>query len=207
MLEQPPVRVAMLSSMVGSCDTRRRSSPALSHGAFEIPTKTAAFRATMMVTPSPPPTPRAMRPSRRDSLATRLRSNSGLSLHVNTTALRRYTDYNPDGTPVKSEFAVEWGAIDAISGSPQDSTPGSRISVASMPLLSWRNDADGSASPSSVPDIFAQDVVQMVLKNPEASDLLLRFGESRNSAECMEFLIKVRLGCVSVQTFPISKSC
>ncbi|KLU87006.1 hypothetical protein MAPG_06012 [Magnaporthiopsis poae ATCC 64411] len=205
-LEESPARVPLLSPL-DDCDTRRRSSPALSHGAFEIPTtKTAAFRATMMVTPSPPPTPRAMRPPRRDSLARRLRSNSGLSLHVNTAALRRYTDYNPDGTPVKSEFAIEWGAIDSIFGSPTDGTPGSRTSVVSMPVMSWRNDADGSASPSSGPDILGMDVMQMVLKNPETSDRLLRFAQSRRSAECMEFLMKLKeyANCVNTVTYSMA---
>ncbi|KAL8369742.1 hypothetical protein RB595_000195 [Gaeumannomyces hyphopodioides] len=199
--EEPPARVATLSSM-GDFDTRRRSSPVMPHGAFEISAKATACRATMMATSSPSPTPRAVRPPRRDSLARRLRSNSGLSLHVNPAALRQYTDYGSDGTPVRSEFAVEWGAIDSVSGSPPGGTPGSRMSVASMPPLSWRNGVDGSASPSLRPDIFGKDVVPMVLKNPEASDRLLRFAETRKSAEGMEFLTKLKeyAHCVNTVT-------
>ncbi|KAL8362573.1 hypothetical protein RB601_008090 [Gaeumannomyces tritici] len=156
----------------------------------------------MMGTSSPPPTPRAVRPPTRDSLARRLRSNSGLSLHTNPAALRQYTDYGSDGTPVRSEFAVEWGAIDSVSGSPPGSTPGSRMSVASMPPLTGRNGADGSASPCPGPDIFGKEVMQMVLKNPEASDQLLQFAETRKSAEGMEFLMKLKeyAHCVNAVT-------
>ena len=137
---------------------------------------------------SPPPSPQAirersnMKPSMHlsvggSSFSHRLRSNSGLSLHMNEDALRQYTDYNADGTSRGPLFRpFDWQ---------KDGGSGTEVPRRDLVL----NERDEWSLP--IPDVFGTETFQMVLKDPSAASGLLQY--SRDSGYCvdMAYLSKV----------------
>jgi hypothetical protein len=157
---------------------RRQSSPILPSTVFS--NFNAPVSTSRPIIISPPPTPRSPKP-RAGKLSLRLRSNSGLSLHTNEDALRRYTDYNPDGSPRTPLFApVIWhpetaNGIDRLSAQHRRSTALTPQSPSALPI----------------PDLFGQDVFHMVLKNPTTAHRLWKFAQKQGCGESIEYLMKV----------------
>jgi phototropin len=133
---------------------------------------------------SPPPTPKSLRP-RPAMLSIRLRSNSGLNMHTNQSALRQYTDYNSDGSIRSPAFSPKMlsptgmGHIDSVS-------------VGKTPIAEFFSEIsrpDGSP----IANFFHPEVIQMALHNATTAQRLCRFAQTRNSGANMEFLLKVRI--------------
>ncbi|KAI8281902.1 hypothetical protein K4K56_011538 [Colletotrichum sp. SAR 10_98] len=126
---------------------------------------------------SPPATPRSVRPSK---MSLRLRSNSGLTLHTNEDAFRRYTDYNPDGSPRSPTFGPgTWTSLDSISTSLRRSF--------GPPVM--------EAEPTEtlpIPDFLGREVFQMILGNAQTSQRFFHFASSRGSGPDIEFLLRVQ---------------
>lgn len=99
----------------------------------------------------------------------RLRSNSGLALHTNSAALRRYIDYNQDGS---TRLPTTGEAHDEV-------------------LL--QSNGEGSTPPGAPdgPSLFSHETVLAVLRDPEARHRLWDFARSQNSEENLDFLEKV----------------
>ncbi|KAM9876229.1 hypothetical protein VDGE_00799 [Verticillium dahliae] len=143
---------------------------------------------------SPPPTPRSGS-GRPNELAMRLRSNSGLSLHTNEDALRRYTDYNSDGSPRSPTFGrVVWGSIDGVAIKNEPSKP-----AAGTPTL--LTTAGTSEQPLPIPDFWSNDTFQSALANPRICRRLLRFAQSRGCETDVEFLMRLQSYASSLEHF------
>ncbi|CAK7265066.1 hypothetical protein SEPCBS57363_001392 [Sporothrix epigloea] len=105
----------------------------------------------------------------------RLRSNSGLSLHTNSSALRRYTDYNADGStrlPPTDEHFNPDGQYGVELDDSQNSLPGIDGAPAAPKLLSW-------------------EMVEAVFNNPEARERLMEYTHMYGGTENLEFLQRV----------------
>ncbi|EFX05942.1 hypothetical protein CMQ_4011 [Grosmannia clavigera kw1407] len=110
----------------------------------------------------------------------RLRSNSGLALHTNSAALRRYIDYNQDGStrlPPTGEAqddallqSIGEGILNGSSRSKRDRIP--------------------PGAPDG-PGLFSREMVFAVLQDPEARRRLWDFARSQNNEENLDFLEKV----------------
>ncbi|KAH6685849.1 hypothetical protein F5X68DRAFT_209406 [Plectosphaerella plurivora] len=154
-----------------------------------IDTVAANFSRIRPAAVSPPVTPYS---ARHDKLSHRLRSNSGLSLHTNEDALRRYTDYNSDGSPRTPTFdnSVTWGSIDGVaSGSRQ--TP--RRPMPPPPQQTEQ------ALP--IPDFFSQKVFQAVLANPSTRDRFVRFARKSGATADIDFLLGIATYARSLAQF------
>ncbi|OLN97640.1 Blue-light-activated histidine kinase 1-like protein 1 [Colletotrichum chlorophyti] len=112
-------------------------------------------------------------------MALRLRSNSGLSLHTNEEAFRRYTDYNPDGSPRSPTFGSGmWSSLDGVSTSLRRSfgPPVMEVEAETLPI----------------PDFLGREVFQMILGNTAISQRLHHFAHKRGCGSDIEFLLKVQ---------------
>ncbi|ERT03256.1 hypothetical protein HMPREF1624_01562 [Sporothrix schenckii ATCC 58251] len=103
----------------------------------------------------------------------RLRSNSGLALHTNSAALRRYTDYNADGStrlpPTDERFDSD-GRFGEETGDGGNRAPGAVAGTPTTPkLLSW-------------------ETVRAVLDDPVARQRLMEYTRSVGGAENLDFL-------------------
>ncbi|KAJ0159247.1 Blue-light-activated histidine kinase 1 [Colletotrichum tanaceti] len=129
---------------------------------------------------SPPASPRGV--GRTTKMPMRLRSNSGLSLHTNEDAFRRYTDYNPDGSPRSPTFGTGlWSSLDGVS------TNLRRGYFAPPPVM--------EAEPETklpIPDFLGREVFQMILGNGPASLRFFRFAQRRGSGPDVEFLLRIQ---------------
>lgn len=127
---------------------------------------------------SPPPSPNVSRNRNTSaSFSQRLRSNSGLSLHMNEDALRQYTDYNADGTsrgPLFRPFS--WQSREG------DSSDSGRRGLILDEGHEWN---------LPIPDVFGLDIFQMVLKDPSAAAGLLKFSRESGYGIDMAYLAKV----------------
>ncbi|SPN98477.1 uncharacterized protein DNG_01522 [Cephalotrichum gorgonifer] len=160
---------------------RRRSSTAL---ASETATGAHALRSKPPIL-SPPPTPKVPR-SRPKGLSQRLRSNSGLSLHMNEDALRKYTDYNPDGSSRSPLFKpVNWQPQ-----GPNPSPAGTRTSLLSEDKPEWT---------LPVPDLLGPEAFQMALQDPVVAHELLKFSREMGSGNDVEYLLKTQEYAASVE--------
>lgn len=123
-----------------------------------------------------------------DNILFRLRSNSGLSLHTNGSFLRQYTDYNQDGSSVRTSHfePVDWRGDGLDSIAEPSPSAGYR---GSMGLLS-NTSTTMLGSTASVPDFFSREVFKEVLNDPVTSHQLWEFAQSRGCGENMEFLMK-----------------
>ncbi|KAG7121227.1 Phototropin-1B like protein [Verticillium longisporum] len=125
----------------------------------------------------------------------RLRSNSSLSLHINEDALRRYTDYNSDGSPRSPTFGrVVWGSIDGVAIKNEPSKP-----AAGTPTL--LTTAGTSEQPLPIPDFWSNDTFQSALANPRICRRLLRFAQSRGCETDVEFLMRLQSYASSLEQF------
>ncbi|GJD00576.1 K+-channel erg-like protein [Colletotrichum higginsianum IMI 349063] len=143
-------------------------------GVRNSPTSSALPVPTMTL--SPPASPRAARTSK---MPMRLRSNSGLSLHTNEDAFRRYTDYNPDGSPRSPTFGTGlWSSLDGVSTSLRRSfaPPVMEVEPETLPI----------------PDFLGREVFQMILGNTAASQRFFHFAQSRGSGPDVEFLLRIQ---------------
>ncbi|KAL1902492.1 hypothetical protein Sste5346_001473 [Sporothrix stenoceras] len=107
----------------------------------------------------------------------RLRSNSGLSLHTNIAALRRYTDYNADGStrlpPTDERFDSDGRYNEEYFDGSNSRTPGAVAGTPTTPkLLSW-------------------ETVSAVLDDPVARQRLMEYTRSVGGTENLDFLEKV----------------
>lgn len=138
---------------------------------------------------SPPTTPYS---SRHDKLSFRLRSNSGLSLHTNEDALRRYTDYNSDGSPRTPTFdsSVTWGSIDGVTVGPR-ALPRRQVPPPQQ--------QPGQALP--IPDFFSQKTFQALLANPSTRDRFVRFARRSGAGADIDFLLGVATYARSLAQF------
>ena len=102
----------------------------------------------------------------------RLRSNSGLSLHTNSAALRRYIDYNVDGSSRLSPTRER-----AMSAAEPDGRT----------LDDRGSDAAAAASPS-FGGLFSWDTVRAVLDHPVARERLWAYTRATGGTENLEFL-------------------
>ncbi|KZL87459.1 k+-channel erg-like protein [Colletotrichum incanum] len=160
----PPYDEDDSQSQKGLFDVGLRNSPTSS----SLPVPTMTF--------SPPATPRGPRPN---NMSFRLRSNSGLSLHTNEDAFRRYTDYNPDGSPRSPTFGPGiWSSLDGVSTSLRRSFGPPVMEVESEPL--------------SIPDFLGREVFQMVLGHAIASKRFFYFAQSRGCGPDVEFLLRIQ---------------
>lgn len=155
---------------------RRRSTTAISdHGGGSVSKSNPNIL-------SPPPSPqtsrgRAARSPMSSSFSQNLRSNSGLSLHVNEDALREYTDYNADGTsrgPLFRPFTWQSREGDSATGAPRRG------------LVS-----DEHQWKLPIPDVLGVGIFQMVLKDPSAASVLLKFSREAGYGVDMAYLSKV----------------
>ncbi|KAF6835623.1 hypothetical protein CMUS01_05711 [Colletotrichum musicola] len=125
---------------------------------------------------SPPGTPRSARPNK---VSLRLRSNSGLSLHTNEEAFRRYTDYNPDGSPRSPTFGPgTWSSLDSVSTSLRRSFGPPVMEVEPTETL-------------PIPDFLGREVFQMILGNASTSQRFFQFAQHRGCGADIEFLLRV----------------
>ncbi|KAK2054417.1 hypothetical protein LY76DRAFT_233218 [Colletotrichum caudatum] len=137
---------------------------------------TSVSQPVPAMTLSPPPTPRSSRPKK---LSMKMRSNSGLSFHVNEDALRQYTDYNPDGSPRSPTFGAGiWSSLDSVS-------------------TSFRRNfgptvAEAQPEPWPIPDFLGRELFQMILGNPAASQRLLQFAQRSGCGPDVEFLLRIQ---------------
>ena len=99
----------------------------------------------------------------------RLRSNSGLSLHTNSAALRRYTDYNADGS-TRLPTTDEGFAPDSHHGEASDDVSGTPTTPK---LLSW-------------------EMVSAILDDPVARQRLIDYTRLYGGTENLDFLEQVR---------------
>lgn len=154
---------------------RRRSATASDHGGGSVSKSNPNIL-------SPPPSPqisrgRTPRSPINSSFTQRLRSNSGLSLHMNEDALRQYTDYNADGTskgPLFRPFSWQSRDGDSATGPPRRG------------LVSDEHDWN-----LPIPDVFGVEIFQMVLKDPSAASGLLKFSREAGYGVDMAYLSKV----------------
>ncbi|KAK6212502.1 hypothetical protein LQW54_005276 [Pestalotiopsis sp. IQ-011] len=133
---------------------------------------------------SPPPTPRGP-PPRPDRLSLRLRSNSGLRMHTNDTALSQYTDYS---SPRKTTFTNSIAEhshqnIDHIL-SPRSTRPGSRSSMGPQ--------SPGLNSALPFMDLLGKDAFQMAMENPSIIRHLIQYSEESGNEKSVDFLLKIR---------------
>ncbi|KAK1715193.1 hypothetical protein BDP67DRAFT_399671 [Colletotrichum lupini] len=134
---------------------------------------------------SPPPTPRSSRPNK---MSLRLRSNSGLSLHTNEDAFRRYTDYNPDGSPRSPTFGPGiWPSLDSVSTSLRRSFGPPVMEIEPETL--------------SIPDFLGREVFQMVLANASASQRFFHFAQNHGCGSDIEFLLRTQEYAKSLALF------
>ncbi|CAK7213102.1 hypothetical protein SBRCBS47491_001688 [Sporothrix bragantina] len=105
----------------------------------------------------------------------RLRSNSGLSLHTNSAALRRYTDYNADGStrlpPTDERFD-------------SDGRYGEELN-------DGRNGSPGVSGTPTTPKLLSWEMVSAILDDPMARQRLMEYTRSYGGAENLDFLEKV----------------
>ncbi|KAH7353326.1 hypothetical protein B0T11DRAFT_116848 [Plectosphaerella cucumerina] len=156
-----------------------------------IDTVAANFSRIRPAAVSPPVTPYS---ARHDKLSSRLRSNSGLSLHTNEDALRRYTDYNSDGSPRTPTFdsSVTWGSIDGVAS-------GSRQTPRRTMPPPTPHQPEQAALP--IPDFFSQKVFQAVLANPSTRDRFVRFARRSGAAADIDFLLGIATYARSLAQF------
>ncbi|CAI4214858.1 unnamed protein product [Parascedosporium putredinis] len=115
-------------------------------------------------------------------------ANSGLSLHANEDALRRYTDYNPDGSSRSPMFApVNWQGGDGGEGASRKSNRRSLLVDYGAPETTL-----------PIPDYFSHEVFRMVMNSPSAAHALLRYAQSKGAGENMAYLLKVQEYTASV---------
>ncbi|KAF9872369.1 hypothetical protein CkaCkLH20_10196 [Colletotrichum karsti] len=126
---------------------------------------------------SPPATPRSIRPAKA---SLRLRSNSGLTLHTNEEAFRRYTDYNPDGSPRSPTFGPGmWSSLDSVSTSLRRSFAPPVMEVEPTETL-------------PIPDFLGREVFEMILGNAQTSQRFFQFAQNRGCGSDIEFLLRVQ---------------
>ncbi|CAK7226369.1 hypothetical protein SEUCBS140593_006216 [Sporothrix eucalyptigena] len=105
----------------------------------------------------------------------RLRSNSGLSLHTNSAALRRYTDYNADGStrlpPTDERFD-------------SDGRYGEELN-------DGHNVSPGIAGTPTTPKLLSWEMVSALLDDPVARQRLMDYTRSYGGSENLDFLEKV----------------
>lgn len=112
-------------------------------------------------------------------MSLRLRSNSGLSLHTNEDAFRRYTDYNPDGSPRSPTFGPGiWSSLDSVSTSLRRSFAPTVMEVEPDML--------------TIPDLLGREVFQMVLTDAATSQRFFQFAKNRGCGPDIEFLLRVQ---------------
>ncbi|OAA66522.1 hypothetical protein SPI_01098 [Niveomyces insectorum RCEF 264] len=105
----------------------------------------------------------------------RLRSNSGLSLHTNSAALRRYTDYNADGSSRLSPTDERVHAATRPERQAHDSKPVSPS-------------ADGPDDTHTASGVFSRETMRAVLTDSAARQQLWEYTHSRAGAESLDDL-------------------
>ncbi|KAK7956455.1 uncharacterized protein PG986_005677 [Apiospora aurea] len=122
---------------------------------------------------------------RPDRLSLRLKSNSGMALHTNDSALSQYTDYNCYGRS-PSAFDV------SSPGLPTPANDDRFARSASPYSRDVPNLPGGFTSCLPYMDIVGRDVFQMALDSPAVMRQLLHYCEKQGCEENVEFLIKIR---------------
>ncbi|KAK2003325.1 hypothetical protein LX36DRAFT_566425 [Colletotrichum falcatum] len=109
----------------------------------------------------------------------KMRSNSGLTLHMNENAFRQYTDYNPDGSPRSPTFGNGiWSSLDGLSTSLRRNF-GPPLAEA-PPAETW-----------PIPDLLGRELFQMVLGSAAASQRFYQFAQRAGCGPDVEFLLRV----------------
>ncbi|KAK4152163.1 hypothetical protein C8A00DRAFT_35187, partial [Chaetomidium leptoderma] len=111
----------------------------------------------------------------------RLRSDSGLALHTNQSALRQYTDNNSDGSVSTRPCRPRTLSSDGNS-SVEDFSLGHRLNVELRGFV-----CNGKV----LPDFFEPAVVKLAFSNPATGERLRQFAETRYGGSDVEFLLKV----------------
>jgi hypothetical protein len=183
----------------GDNDSRRRSTP--------LSVMTSNYMNSAPPVPtilSPPPTPRS-RPPPSDRLSLRLRSNSGLKLHINESVLSQYIDYSSDriselpasrnGGPLSPRFG---GPLSPRFGGPLSprlsltspkSMTGMATGLASLKSKPWTATALASCLPYL--DFLGKDAFEVAINNPSVIRHLIQYCEERGCEETVQFLMKV----------------
>ncbi|KAI0478430.1 hypothetical protein GGR56DRAFT_321750 [Xylariaceae sp. FL0804] len=151
---------------------RRRSSP--------VPSTTSTVTSV-------PPIPRVLSPEvssprRADRLSLRLRSNSGLTLHTNESALSQYIDYSKDGLGGRP--------TSAFSPSIRPMTIEEDYFSTSSRRSSWAAPSVASCLPFI--DFLSQDVFQMALDSSGVSRQFMDYCRERCCEDDLEFLMRVQ---------------
>ncbi|CAK7211565.1 hypothetical protein SCUCBS95973_001158 [Sporothrix curviconia] len=105
----------------------------------------------------------------------RLRSNSGLSLHTNSAVLRRYTDYNADGSTRLSPTDERFDSDGRYGEELYDS----------------RNGSPGVSGTPTTPKLLSWEMVSAILDDPVARQRLMEYTRSYGGTENLDFLEKV----------------
>ncbi|KAK0665604.1 hypothetical protein QBC41DRAFT_11562 [Cercophora samala] len=132
---------------------------------------------------SPPPASKPHQIQSTGCVPSRLRSDSGLSLHTNQAAFRHYTDYNSDGS-VRSQSSRTKAGSSTEGGSVEDAPIGPKPSI----LLK-----DAILQAKLLPNFFDPAVIKLAFSNPTTGHKLCRYAARKGgaSATYMDFLIKV----------------
>ncbi|KAK0744824.1 hypothetical protein B0T21DRAFT_380955 [Apiosordaria backusii] len=143
-------------------------------------TRTSVTNATAL---SPPPASKAPQIQQSGCVPSRLRSDSGLSLHTNQAAFRQYTDYNSDGS-VRSRSSHTKVRSSNEGGSIDDTSVGPKPSVVFK---------DAILQAKLLPNFFEPAVVKLAFSNPTTGHKLCRYAARKGgiSANHMNFLIRV----------------
>ncbi|KAI0132960.1 hypothetical protein BJ170DRAFT_576518 [Xylariales sp. AK1849] len=139
---------------------------------------------------SPPPTPRSAA-SRPDRLSLRLRSNSGLKLHTNDSALSQYTDYqsNRQHNVYKSNGYA--GSASELTTSRMGRVTSPRLSpISSQEGMAWT--ATGLVSTVPILDLFGRDSFRLAMESPCIVQHLIKYCEDHGCDGNIDFLMKVR---------------
>lgn len=175
-------------------DFRRRSAPLTVITSNHM--NAAPPNTTLL---SPPPTPQS-RPPRSDRLSLRLRSNSGLKLHINESVLSQYIDYGSKSHTRPFNFHKRTGSSNAESIASRNGealSPG--VCSVLSPGLSLRTPlsnewtATGLASCLRSVDFLGKDAFQMAMDNPSVNRRLIQYCEEHRCEDVVEFLMKVSL--------------
>ncbi|KAK4641088.1 hypothetical protein QC761_609250 [Podospora bellae-mahoneyi] len=132
---------------------------------------------------SPPPAFKPPQPQSTSHVPSRLRSDSGLSLHTNQAAFRQYTDYGSDGS-VRSISSRTQAGSPTEGGSVDDAPIGPKPSI----ILK-----DSILQAKLLPNFFDPAVIKLAFSNPTTGHKLCRYAARKGgpSASYMDFLIRV----------------
>ncbi|KAK4199983.1 hypothetical protein QBC40DRAFT_77074 [Triangularia verruculosa] len=132
---------------------------------------------------SPPPASKPPQPQQNSCVPSRLRSDSGLSLHTNQAAFRQYTDYNSDGS-------VRSGSSHTKAGSSTEAGSLDNVPIGPKPSIALK---DTILQAKLLPNFFDPAVIKLAFSNPTTGHKLCRYAASKGGAVAnqMDFLIRV----------------